>query len=193
MRKLKAITALAILATLIVAIPALADGLVTVTAGALAVTSEDVDFGAYAADFGDQTGDYETSAGVWGVSDLTGAEAGWTVTIAGTDFINGSESFPTTVAADTVRVNNSSAGIACTTGVCTAACLPASTAFGAAGDNLSTTPLKVFHNQPVSVASQCSEDGVWDWQPYFRLTVPGGTIAGNYVSTWTVTISTYVP
>lgn len=189
MSKKRIAFALAVLGALaILAAPALADGLVTINAGGKSVTDGgNVDFGAFTASFVSQTSAAKFSPALWSVTDLSDDGAGWNVTVAATNFVNGGNTIPVTLAAQTVKVNLATATITCTAGACTALCAPVSTVFGGASDYLSNAaPLKVFHN---TLAGSCVENGTWTFNPAFTLKIPAGALPGSYVSTWTVTIA----
>lgn len=164
---------------------ALADGTVEITAGTLTVADADVDFGAYAFSFTDRnTPDIPTT---WNASDFAGAGLGWNVSMLASDFSDGSDSIPITVANQRLRATLPGAQVVCVLGDCNSTAVQSELpAYGYADPAI---PLKVISCDPARDATYGCEPGSWDFNPSWRLTVPGGTSPSVYTSTWTVTIA----
>jgi len=185
MRKKSLIGLVVLILALVLTVPVLADGIVTIGAGARTVTGQNVDFGSHPASFVEILTGLIGSASPWNVTDSSGALAAWDVFIATTDFVNGGSSFPVTAALDTVRVNNPSGSIVCIGGDCNPLYLPISTALNGPLSVLdNVAPLRILRSD-VSLI----QNGSWNFEPTFNLRIPPGLPEGTYTATWTVTIS----
>ncbi len=78
------ITALMVLTSVVMVLPANADGIITLTGGTLSVLPQNVDFGTHVLTGYNQTFQGTTTA--WTVADPTGTGAGWHLSIKATDF-----------------------------------------------------------------------------------------------------------
>ena len=116
MKRKSLVILIVLILALVVTVPVLADGIVTIGAGVRVVTAYDVNWGSLPFSFVEQLTPYAWSATPWNVTDTSGALMTWDVFIAATDFVNGGSSFPVTIALDTVRVNNPTGDISCVEG-----------------------------------------------------------------------------
>ena len=154
--------AIALMATAVLALPAVA----------LTITTALISFPTVTLDGTDQTVTGSTIA--WR-ADATGETGGWNVTIASTDFDNGAGK---TVAVAGFKVRLLDANIAVVSGD-TEGPVSTQTTFAP----MSGTALKI------ASAAVGAGDGVYDLTPDFRLTVPAETYTGDYSATVTITIS----
>ena len=115
----------------------------------------------------------DDSTSAW-QADATGETGGWKVTVASTDFSNGSGK---TIAVSNFEIRLLDANIVLVSG----GTKPTSTQTTFAA--LSGTSLKI------ASAAAGNGNGVYDMTPDFRLTVPAETYAGDYTATVTVDIS----
>lgn len=139
--------------------------------GVLVATILDATFGTVPYDFADQTASTDI---VVNVEDNTGTAAGWNVTLFGTDFIrDGATTFPVSqlVLGTGTPVSTEGAGVDGVTA-------PGITAG-------STSP-----GEKIASAELLAGMGVYTITYPSTLTVPGGTLVGQYQSTLTVTITT---
>lgn len=150
------------------------------TGGVLAVSIGDLDFGAfpYSLDTRTPTGVITINA-----SDMRGTAAGFTVTLSGTDFSTGGATPITfgisnlSLTAGTVNHVGASSGHATSTPPVPTAASP-----------VSATAATVL-SAPVGTGAGKYENQ----RPGTQLTIPGGTLVGEYQSTLTVTISGIAP
>jgi len=140
-------------------------------AAALTITTAAITFPNVTLNGGPQTVSGNTSA--WR-ADATGETGGWKVTVASTDFSNGSGK---TIAVSNFEIRLLDANIVWVSG----GTKPTSTQTGFAA--LSGTGLKI------ASAAVNDGNGVYDVTPEFRLTVPAETYAGSYTATVTADIS----
>ncbi len=143
---------------------------VTVQAGALTNTAQNVAFGNVALTGADQT--VNAAAAVWQAKDARGTGDGWNVTVASTNFTGAG-----TIDVSSFKMRQPQAAIV-TVGGNTA---PNSlvTSF----QSLGGTPLKVLQ------ATGGSGMGTYDYTPDFQLTVPASAPAGAYTANVTVSIN----
>ncbi|MGD8758997.1 MAG: hypothetical protein PVJ07_01950 [Anaerolineales bacterium] len=146
--------------------------LIVVQAAALTITSAPISFPGVTLDGTDQTVNGSTSA--WR-ADATGEAGGWHVTVASSDFDNGSGK---TIAVGNMEIRLLDVNIVRVSGDVN---LPVSTQTTFA--SLSASALKI------ATAAVGEGDGVYDMTPDFRLTVPAETYVGSYTATVTVDIS----
>jgi hypothetical protein len=144
--------------------------LLVMEAAALSITTAAITFPSVTLN-----GDSQTvgSTSAW-QADAVGQNGGWNVTVASTDFDNGSGK---TIAVSNFQIRLLDANIVWVSG----GIKPTSTqtTFTA----LSGTALKI------ASAAAGEGNGVYDMTPDFRLTVPAETYAGNYTATVTVDIT----
>jgi hypothetical protein len=141
-------------------------------AAALTITTAPISFPNVTLNGASQTVDGSTTA--W-QADATGESGGWKVTVASTDFDNGSGK---TIAVLNFEIRLLDTNIVRVSGD-TNGPVSSQTTFAA----LSGTGLKI------ASAAVNAGDGVYDLTPDFRLTVPAQTYAGSYSATVTVSIS----
>lgn len=141
-------------------------------AAALTITTAPITFTGVTLDGTDQMSDGSTSA--W-QADATGEAGGWNVTVASTEFDNGSGK---TIAVANFEIRLLDANIVMVSGDING---PASTQTTFA--SLSGTALKI------GSAAVGEGDGVYELTPDFRLMVPAETYDGSYTATVTVAIS----
>ena len=142
-------------------------------AAALGITTAAISFPNVTLDGDPHTVDGSTSA--WRAA-AVGEDGGWNVTVASTDFDNGSGK---TVDVSNFEIRLLDTDIVWVSGDDVNMPTSAQTAFTA----LSGTALKI------ASAALGDGNGVYDMTPDFRLTVPAETYAGNYTATVTVSIS----
>jgi hypothetical protein len=140
-------------------------------AAALTISTAAITFPNVTLNGGPQTVDGSTSA--WR-ADATGETGGWKVTVASTDFSNGSGK---TIAVSNFEIRLLDANIVWVSG----GTKPTSTQTDFAA--LSGTGLKI------ASAAVSNGNGVYDITPDFRLTVPAETYADSYTATVTADIS----
>jgi len=153
-------------------VAAIAAAALVAQAAALTISTASITFPNVTLNGGPQTVDGSTSA--W-QADATGETGGWKVTVASTDFSNGSGK---TIAVSNFDIRLLDANIVWVSGS-TNKPTSTQTTFAA----LSGTGLKI------ASAAGGAGNGVYDLTPDFRLTVPAETYAGNYTATVTVDIS----
>jgi len=141
-------------------------------AAALTITTAAITFPNVTLNGGPQTVNGSTSA--W-QANATGETGGWKVTVASTDFSNGSGK---TIAVSNFQIRLLDASIVRVSG---SPNKPTSTQTDFAA--LSGTGLKI------ASAAVGDGNGVYDMTPDFRLTVPAETYAGSYTATVTADIS----
>lgn len=163
---------------LAMAVPALADGIITITGGALAVVPQTIDFGSHQLDGIDHTFDGTTTN--WNAKDPTGTGYGWHVTVQAVDFkrsgdLSGSEK---TIAKDGFTMKLLDADIA--------------TVYG---NDVPTSQISGGYSvigglSPLSVLQAAVDKGMGEYTflPTFKLFVPAETYAGSYNSVVTVAI-----
>ncbi|MBT3321328.1 MAG: hypothetical protein HN392_03485 [Anaerolineae bacterium] len=140
---------------------------------ALSITTSAVSFPAVSLNGQDQVVLGSTSA--W-QADAAGESGGWNATISATNFTNG---FGGSIYISNLEFRLADANITLVSGDPT---LPSTSQANYA--SLSESALKF-----ISAASGTG-DGIYDFLPEFRLTVPAETYTGNYTSTLTITMST---
>jgi len=140
-------------------------------AAALTITTAAITFPNVTLNGASQTVNGSTSA--WR-ADAVGETGGWKVTVASTDFGDGSGK---TIAVSNFEIRLLDANIVLVSG----GTKPTSTQTTFAA--LSGTSLKI------ASAAAGNGNGVYDMTPDFRLTVPAETYAGDYTATVTVDIS----
>ena len=155
-----------------IGVAVIAAAVLVAEAAALTITTAAISFPGVTLNGGPQTVDGSTSA--WR-ADATGETGGWKVTVASTDFDNGSGK---TIAVSNFEIRLLDANIVWVSGSTNR---PTSnqTTFTA----LSGTGLKM------ASAAVNNGNGVYDITPEFRLTVPAETYAGSYTATVTADIS----
>jgi len=141
-------------------------------AAALGITTAAISFPNVTLDGDPHTVDGSTSA--WRAA-AVGENGGWNVTVASTDFDNGS--------GKTVDVSNFEIRLLDTNIVWVSGDIDEPTSTQTTFTALSGTALKI------ASAAVGDGNGVYDMTPDFRLTVPAETYAGNYTATVTVSIS----
>ena len=155
------------------AVAALVAAAVLVThAAALSITTAAITFPEITLNGSDQTVAGSTSA--W-QADASGESGGWNVTVASTDFDNGSGK---TIAVSNFELRLLDANIVRVSGDTNA---PASTQ--TTFTSLSGSALKIVS------AAVSESDGVYDLTPDLRLTLPAETYTGSFTATVTVSIS----
>ena len=112
-------------------------------------------------------------------SDLTGAAAGWNLTITSTTLTSGSDTLPTTASQITgISATCTTAGTcssnSVTSGVATPVAIPAATT--------APTAVKFFN------AAASSGSGVYTVTPTITVTIPGSAKTGTYTSTYTLAV-----
>jgi hypothetical protein len=157
---------------LAVAAALVAAAAVVLQATALTIITAPITFPDVTLNGSSQTVDGSTSA--W-QADAVGESGGWKVTVASTDFSNGSGK---TIAVSNFEVRLLDANIVWVSGDTNG---PVSTQTTFA--SLSGTALKI------ASAAVSDGNGVYDMTPDFRLTVPAETYTGSYSATVTVDIS----
>lgn len=185
-RRKKVLTIGLVLALLVVPLGvAMADGVITISAGTLTVSDTLIDFGVIPFSFALQQ---PTTNGVdWNVSDGVGDGLGWRVEILGTDFDDGAGNLiPVSAALQSFQATVPGSGIICVIG-CAAAVQPISQA---------AAPIYAFLDPviPDVLLSNGlgSELGSWNFLTTWRLDVPGGTPGGGAPYTSLVTITALV-
>jgi hypothetical protein len=162
---------LVVLLSLVIAMPAFADATVTISGGSLSVTPQSIGFGTVTLAGADQTVTDGDSTN-WSAVDPTGAGAGWNVTIAATDFVDGG---------NTIAVANFDARL-----------LDAniSTVAGNTAPTSSITTYTALSTTAQTLLSAAVGDGMgsYTFVPDFTLDVAASTFAGTYTSTVTVAI-----
>ena len=146
--------------------------LLVMEAAALGITTAAISFPNVTLDGDPHTVDGSTSA--WRAA-AVGENGGWNVTVASTDFDNGS--------GKTVDVSNFEIRLLDTNIVWVSGDIDEPTSTQTTFTALSGTALKI------ASAADGDGNGVYDMTPDFRLTVPAETYAGNYTATVTVSIS----
>ena len=146
--------------------------LLVMEAAALGITTAAISFPNVTLDGDPHTVDGSTSA--WRAA-AVGEDGGWNVTVASTDFDNGS--------GKTVDVSNFEIRLLDTNIVWVSGDVNEPTSTQTTFTALSGTALKI------ASAADGDGNGVYDMTPDFRLTVPAETYAGNYTATVTVSIS----
>ena len=147
--------------------------LLVMEAAALTINTAAISFPDVTLDGDPHTVDGSTSA--WRAA-AVGETGGWNVTVASTDFDNGSGK---TIDVSNFEIRLLDTNIVWVSGDDVNMPTSAQTAFTA----LSGTALKI------ASAAVGDGNGVYDMTPNFRLTVPAETYAGNYTATATVSIS----
>jgi hypothetical protein len=155
-----------------IGVAVIAAAVLVAEAAALTITTTAITFPNVTLNGAPQSVDGSTSA--WR-ADATGETGGWKVTVASTDFSNGSGK---TIAVSKFEIRLLDANIAWVSGDTNK---PTSTQTGFAA--LGGTGLKI-----ASAAVNYS-NGVYDITPGFRLTVPAETYIGSYTATVTADIS----
>jgi plastocyanin len=145
---------------------------VTVLAGALTNTAQNVAFGNVTLGGADQT--IPATAAVWQAKDARGTGAGWNVTLSSTNFTGAG-----TIAVSNFKVRQPQAQVVAGAGSSTA---PSSQVLSF--QSLSATPLKLLS------ATGGAGMGTYDYTPDFQLTVPASTAAGAHTANVTVSINT---
>lgn len=171
MKKWRIVLGFVLLASLVFTIPAMADATVTVSGGTLSVTPQSIDFGTVTLDGTDQTVTDQDSTN-WSGVDPTGTGAGWHVTIAATDFVDGGN----TIGVANFKAKLDDANINVVAGN------TAPTSSIIAYTSLSTTA------QTLLSAAVGNGMGSYNFVPDFTLDVAASTYAGSYTSTVTVAI-----
>jgi hypothetical protein len=112
-------------------------------------------------------------------SDLTGAAAGWNLTITSTTLTSGSNTIPTTAS----QITGITAS--CTTaGTCSQASVTSGTTLPVTVPAATTAPTAVkFFSAAATYGS-----GVYTVTPTIAVTIPGSTKLGTYTSTYTLAI-----
>ncbi|MGD0204986.1 MAG: hypothetical protein ABSB57_00840 [Dehalococcoidia bacterium] len=141
-------------------------------AAALTITTAPISFPNVTLNGASQTVDGSTSA--W-QADATGESGGWKVTVASTDFTNGSGK---TIAVDKFEIRLLDVNIVRVSGDPNGP-VSTQTTFAALGAAA----------RKIASAAVNTGDGVYDLTPNFRLTVPAETYSGSYTATVTVSIS----
>jgi len=155
-----------------IGVAVIAAAVLVAEAAALTITTAAITFPNVTLNGGPRTVNGNTSAWRAGATEETG---GWKVTVASTDFSNGSGK---TIAVSNFQICLLDAKIVLVSGN-TNGPVSTQTTFAA----LSGTSLKI------ASAAAGNGNGVYDMTPDFRLTVPAETYAGDYTATVTVDIS----
>jgi hypothetical protein len=155
-----------------IGVAVIAAAVLVAEAAALTITTAAITFPNVTLNGGPQTVSGNTSA--WR-ADATGETGGWKVTVASTDFGNGSGK---TIAVSNFEIRLLDANIVWVSGSTNK---PTSTQTDFAA--LSGTGLNI------ASAAVNNGNGVYDITPDFRLTVPAETYAGSYTATVTADIS----
>lgn len=168
------ITALMVLTSVVMASPAKADGIITLTGGSLSVLPQNVDFGTHGLTGYNQTFNGTTTA--WTVSDPSGTGSGWRLSVKATDFTkNGDTSKKLSVAgfktslddANIVKVDGNSKPVSTMT---------------------SLVALSPSDQTMVSAAAGTGM-GTYTVLPAFTLDVAAEAYAGSYTAVLTATVS----
>lgn len=171
MKRKSIFLALALLMALALVVPAFADATVTIVAGSLSQTPQNITFGTVTLTGADQTvPDQDVTA--WTASDATGTGNGWHITIAATDFSDGTH----TIGVANFRAQLLDANI--------------TTVMGNTPPASSITTFTPLSTVAQTLLSAATGNGMGEYQyiPDFTLDVAASTFAGSYLSTVTVAI-----
>jgi WxL domain surface cell wall-binding len=151
----------------------------TLTAGSLgfASTPGNVSFPATTLDGTNKT---VTAPQAFDVADATGSGAGWNITATSTVFKSGTQTLPTgaTTIASSPGAPTCDTNVTCTVGGTTTVSYPYSLPAAATAP----TATKLF-NAPANTGM-----GDQTVTPTWTLAIPGNAYAGNYTSTWTLSL-----
>jgi hypothetical protein len=148
---------------------------VTVTAGSLSVTPDNVTLSAVVLDGSDKTATSASGSNNWAAEDARGTGVGWHLTIDATDFTDGGNTIDISAADQEFKIQLLDTNIAVVS--------------GNAKPTSSVTSLTAIPNTPaLTFASAAVNEGMGSYtlNPNFELEVPAYILAGNYSSTITV-------
>jgi len=171
MKRITKAMTLTLILGLVMVVPVLADATVTISGGALSVTPQSIDFGTVTLDGTDQTVTDQDVTN-WVAVDPTGTGSGWHVTIAATDFSDGTH----TIAVSNFSVKLDDANV--------------STVYGNTAPTSSITAYTALSGTAQTLLGAASDEGMgtYNFVPDFQLDVAAETYTGTYTSTVTVAI-----
>lgn len=180
LRTMLPVAAAAISSLLLVAAPAGATtASATLTAGSLAFASAPgaVTFPSVALNGTDKT---TTTPQAFDIADATGSGAGWNITATSTQFTTGTSTLPTgaTTVASAPAAPTCDISVTCTPAGSSTVPYPYTLPAAATAP----TATKLF-NAPLGTGM-----GDQTVTPTWRLAIPGNALAGNYTSTWTLSL-----
>ena len=156
------------------------DATVTIGAGSLSETANNVALSGVTLDGTDQTSTSAFGDNSWSITDARGSGAGWNVTIASTDFDDGGSNTIDISAADSLfKIQLTADHITVTA--------------GSAAPTSSVTSLTSIADSTLKILSAADDGtgmGSYAYQPNFELGVPAETYIGSYTATLTLSATT---